>query len=208
MLKQPVLYGLGGLGLLACAAPIYGAQKFTQFPVRQANDYKISAQQDGVSVAIQPVESRQDQMTYFHIELSPKGFLPVFVVIHNGSKVDSLLLDESGIRYGLGGSKAEGPNENIVGRNAGIASTALVPLLGGFAVVGAFVAAGMARDASEVSQNMILQQLQSCTLSPGETAHGFLFIPIPKKGPQPKLQIQVPIAWAGSDKTSVVHLNF
>lgn len=66
----------------------------------------------------------------------------------------------------------------------------------------------MAKDASEVKQNLMLQELHSRTLSPGDTVHGFLYIPIPKKGPRQKMHIQIPIAWAGSDTTSVLQLEF
>ncbi|HUA97105.1 MAG TPA: hypothetical protein VMA34_02110 [Terracidiphilus sp.] len=202
MLKGPTIQALSGLLLFACTVPGYGAQKFPDFPVRQPGNYSISAQQDEVSVGLDPVESVQDQLTYFHTALSPKGFLPVFVVVHNGSKLDSLLLDKSGISYGLDKEIGSGPKENTAGQKAAIVSSAFIPFIGGF------ISLGMAEDASGVKQNLILQELQSETLSPGDTAHGFLYIPIPKKGPLPKIQIQVPIAWTRSDKTSVVHLDF
>jgi hypothetical protein len=54
----------------------------------------------------------------------------------------------------------------------------------------------------------MLQELQSATLSPGSTVHGFLYIPVPKKGQRPKIHLQFPLAWAGSDKTSVVRIDF
>lgn len=97
MRNRAILEGLCGFTLLACMAPAYGAQKFADYPVRHPSEYSISAQQDDVSVGLEPVESVQDQITYFHTSLAPNGFLPVLIVVHNRSKSDSLLLDKGGI---------------------------------------------------------------------------------------------------------------
>ena len=202
MLNGFIIKGLCGVMLLACAAPARSAQKFPDYPVQQPSDYSVSARQDDVSVGLVPVESIQDQLTYFHTALSPKGFLPVLVVVHNRSKSDSLLLDKGGISFGLGNSDEAAPKENTAGQKAAFASTSFIPF------VGPFIAMGMAKDASEVKQNLVLRELQSGTLSPGETVHGFLYVPIPKKVPRPKIHIQFPVAWAGSDRTSVLHLDF
>jgi len=188
--------------LLTYAVPAHSAQKFPDYPVRQPSDYSTSVRQDEVSIGLVPIDSVQDQLTYFHTALSPKGFLPVLVVINNRSKSDSLLLDKGGISYGLGDYDEAAPKENTAGQKAAFASTSFIPF------VGPFIAMGMAKDASEVKQNLVLRELQSRTLSPGETVHGFLYIPIPKKGPRPKIHIQFPVAWAGSDRTSVLHLDF
>jgi hypothetical protein len=202
MSKGPFIQGLCGVVLLACAAPVHCAQTFANYPLRLPGDYKISALQNEVAIGLQPVESIQDQLTYFHTALSSKGFLPVFVVVRNQSKLDSLLLNKSDISYGLDNSNGASPKENTAGQKAAIASTAAIPF------VGAFISIEMAVDASEVKQNLVVRELQSGTLSPGDTVHGFLYIPIPKKGQRPKIDVQIPIAWAGSDKASVVHLSF
>ena len=104
--------GLCGLLLFfACAVPARSAQKFPAYPVRQPSSYSISAQQGDVSIGIDPMESDQDQQTYFHTSLSHNGFLPVLVVVHYRSKSDSLLLDKDGISYGLGNSGNDSPKE-------------------------------------------------------------------------------------------------
>ena len=202
MLTRYVTRGLCWLVVLACAAPAHSAQKFPDYPVRQPSDYSISARQEEVSIGLQSVESVEDQQTYFHTSLSPNGFLPVLVVVHNRSKSDSLLLDEAGISYGSGDPGKAAPKENSVGQKVAITSTSVIPY------IGPFIAMGLAKDASEVKQNLVLRQLRSGTLSPGDTVHGFLYIPIPKKGPRPMIHIQFTVAWAGSDRTSVLHFDF
>ena len=75
-------------------------------------------------------------------------------------------------------------------------------------VFGPFVAMGMAKNASEVKQNLMLQELQSGTLSAGSTMHGFIYVPIPTKGTRPQIHLQYPIAWAGQDNTSIMRIDF
>jgi hypothetical protein len=74
--------------------PASVADKFPDYPVRQATDYPSKAEQAG------PVEDLKEQKTYFHTELTPKGFIPVFVVLQNASDGESFLFDKSGITYG------------------------------------------------------------------------------------------------------------
>ena len=189
------------LALLLCALPTFGAQKFPDYPLRQAGDYGISSRQDDVTIGLDPVEAVPEQMTYFHTALSTSGFLPVFVVIHNASKADSLLLNKADISYASEGS-GDGPKETTAGEKASIVGVSAIPY------VGILLAVGLVKNASEVKQNLILRELQSRTLSPGETMSGFLYIAVPKKGPRAKLHIQFPIAWSGSDKRSDVSFDF
>jgi hypothetical protein len=153
--------------------------------VRRAGACAIFTRQDQVTIGLRPVDTVQDQLTYFHIASSTKGFLPVHVVIHNRSTTDSLLFEKSAISYTSGNN---GPAENTAEQKAGISVASAVPF------VGAFVAMGIAETESQVKQNLMLQELQSDTLAPGETIHGLLHIAIPKRGPRPKLHIQFPIA--------------
>jgi hypothetical protein len=188
--------------LLGCVVAAYGAQKFADYPVRAPRDCSASVRGDDVSIGLEPVASVEDQMTYFHTALAPNGFLPVMVVVHNRSKSDSLLLDKGGISYGVGGPGKAAPKEDSVGQKVAITTTSAIPF------IGPFIAMGLGKDASEVKQNMVVRELQSQTIAAGDTVHGFLYLPIPKKGARPKIHIQFPIAWAGSDKTSVLTLDF
>lgn len=200
--KRTIISGLWGLALIPFALTAMGGQKFPDYPLRPAGDYAISIRQDEVTVGLDPVEKEEQQLTYFHIALSPRGFLPIFVVIHNESKTDSLLIDKSGVSYSTDLSGSDGPAENTASQKAGIVTTSAIPW------IGAFLAAGIAQDQSEVKQNLILRELQSRTLGPGETMHGFLYVSVPKKGPRGTLRVEIPVAWSGSNQTSVVNLSF
>jgi hypothetical protein len=196
MLKRSLVAGLAAFALSPFA--VFSAQKFPHYPVQHVGDCAVVARQDGVAIGVQPVDSVQDQMTYFHVALSPRGFLPIFVIIHNQSKDDSLLLDKSAISYGTD----NGPVENTAGQKAGVTITSAIPF------VGPFIAMGLAESESQIKQNLILRELQSDTLAPGETMRGFLYVAVPKKGPRQKLRMQFPIAWSASGRTSTLNLTF
>ncbi len=175
---------------------------FPDYPIQAASAYKIAAQQGDVWVGIEPVDSVDDQTTYFHTELAPKGFLPVFVLIENRSKTESLMLNKSNIKYGQAPTGDSSPKMETAGEKTQVVTTALIPL------VGIFVGLGIERNATDTKQNMILNEMRSGTIAPGKSAHGFLYIPIPRKGERPKLRVEIPIAWSGSDGKSQVNLEF
>jgi hypothetical protein len=59
---------------------------------------------------------------------------------------------------------------------------------------------------TEVQQNILKKTLRSATLSPGASAHGFLYIPIPRNGAREKIHLQVPITRAGTHETFILNL--
>lgn len=176
------------------------ADKFPDYPVRSARDYAIAAEKAGVSVGIQPLEDLKEQKAYFNTELTPKGFIPVFVVIQNGSSTDSVLFDKTKVAYGLADSNGSSPK---VGSRTGE-----VVMIAAYGPVGTFVGAKLIANASRVQQNIVTNEIQSKTLSPGASVHGFLYIPVPKKGPRQKMRLRVPVTRAGSDETVILDLLF
>jgi hypothetical protein len=63
-------------------------QPFSEYPARLAQECPISTQEPGVTIGLAPVENSKTQPTYFHADLTKKGFVPVLVVIEkrNGSR--------------------------------------------------------------------------------------------------------------------------
>jgi hypothetical protein len=153
-----------------------------------------------LTIGLVAVEDLKEQKTYFHTEVAPKGFVPVFVVIQNGSKGDSFLFDKTKVTDGPADSSVSTPKE---GSKAGESlAVAAVPL------VGLFFALKLISNASEVQQNFLQKEMQSTTLSPGASAHGFLYIPVPKNAPRQKIHLRVPITRASADETFVLDLVF
>jgi hypothetical protein len=176
MLKLHSASMTGTLVALSLVQPVTAAHKFPDYPVRPAGDYAVKTEKSGLTLGVQPVEDLKDQETFFDTKLTPKGFLPVFVVIENESSVDSFLFEKTNVGYAgvSNGSKA----------NAGTTF------------------------GTEVQENILKKGIQSRTLSPGTSVHGFLYIPVPKKGPREKIHLQVPITKAATRETYVLNLYF
>lgn len=183
--------------------PVYASDKFPDYPIRPAGDYGITAEKAGLTIGVQPVEDLKEQKTYFHTELTPKGFVPVFVVIQNGSSGDSFLFDKTGITYGESESDGSAPDAHSkAGQATAVASLAALSF------VGAVVAAKLMANATEVQQDILKKEVQSKTLSPGGSVHGFLYVPVQKKGPREKIRLRVPISRADTDETFVLDVVF
>jgi hypothetical protein len=185
---------------LSLVPTVYAASTFPAYPGRPANAYAVSTQTDGLTIGLETVEDPRAQETYFHTPLTPKGFVPVFVVIQNGSNEDSFLFDKTKVTYGPTDSGVSTPKE---GSKAGQSlAAAAVPF------VGLFAAIKIISNASQVQQNFLKKEIQSTTLSPGASAHGFLYIQVPKNAPRQKIHLRVPITRTGLDKTFVLDLVF
>lgn len=164
--------------LLSLALAVTAADRYADYPVHPAASYAITAADSGLTIGLEPVEDLKDQKTYFDTELTPKGFIPVFLVIENKSKDDSFIFDKSAVTYGPVGSGAATPNLHSKIRD----NTAL----GGLAALStptAFIAMAKVTHASHIQANILKKELQSTTLSPSASAHGFLYVPVPRSGP-------------------------
>jgi hypothetical protein len=179
---------------------VCAASEFPDYPVYKAREYDISTETAGVTIGIQPLEDISEQQNYFHTGLAPKGFIPVFVVIHNGSHEDSFLFDKTKIRCGADDLSVATPKE---GSKAGKALAAsAVPF------VGIFASMQIISNVSQIQQNLLKKEVQSTTLSPGYSVHGFLYVPVPKQAVRQKIHLRVPITRAGTDDTFNLDLEF
>jgi hypothetical protein len=166
--------------------------------VRPAGEYAVTAERAGLTIGVQPVEDLKDQKTYFNTELTPKGFIPVLIVIQNGSTGDSFLFEKSNLGY----AGVSGDSTPTVKSKVG-EGMAMMSVLGP-----GLIAIKLIANATEVQENLLKKEVQSKTLSPGASVHGFLYVPVPKKGPREKIHLQVPVTKAGTSETYVLNLLF
>lgn len=200
MLRIDLVRVLRTLVALSLVSRVYAASTFPEYPLNQASDYAVSTQTAGLTIGVKAVENLKDQETYFHTELTPKGFVPVFVVIQNGSSGDSFLFDKTKVTYGPADSSASTPK---MGSKAGESlAVAAVPF------VGLFAALKIISGVSQVQQNLLKKEMQSTTLSPGTSTHGFLYVPVLKNAPREKTHLRVPITRIGADEAFVLDLVF
>lgn len=188
--------------LLSLVLPLCAADKFPDYPVRLASEYPTTAEQSGLIIGVQPVEDLKDQTRFLGMGLSPVGYLPVFIVLQNNSG-DSFLFDKTKLTFGQGDSPGASPTtQSRAGEGVSLAGALLV------APVAIFVGAKLIADASKVQQNILKKAVQSKTLFPGTSVHGFLYIPAPKKGQREKIHLQVPVTRVGTAETVVLSLIF
>jgi hypothetical protein len=189
------------LGLPMMPAVCLLAVTFPDYPVRQADDCSVRAEKAGFVIGVQPIDDLKDQRTYFKTELTPNGFLPVYVVMQNGTNGDSFLFDKTSVTYGGVDSSLSGPD---VRQKVGTGRTIV---MNGGGLVGLFVAGKISKAADE-QLNILKRELYSCTISAGTSKHGFLYVPVPKDGPRGKVRLLVPIIKASTGETSVMELVF
>lgn len=186
--------------VISCCGPVaYAELKLPDYPVRQTSDCAAKAEQAGVAMGVQPLENLKEQKTYFDTELTPKGLVPVFVVIHNGSSSDSFIFDKTKMTYG----PVDPAGSPTVRSKAG---QALFLMGAAGSPISLFIGAKMMAKASQVQQHMLKNEVQSKTISPGGSVHGFLYIPVPKGDSHSKVRLQVPITKSGTDETLVLDL--
>jgi len=191
---------VGVLAVLLLVQSGNAAHHFPDYPVRPAGEYPVKVTRAGITVAVEPVESVSDQKTYFNMELTSKGFLPVFVVIENVSSKSSYIFQRSNVGYvsvSVSSAAEDESEEKAMDNDVAVPMPAAVHF-NPMSIVGA----------SEIQGNILKKELQSNTLAPGVSIHGFLYIPVPKKGPRQKIHLQIPMAKAGANETHVYNLFF
>jgi hypothetical protein len=188
------------ISILLAASLASAVSAFPDYPRKQAKECRVLAEKSGIVIGLEPVESVQTQRTYFGVDLAKKGFVPVFVVIENGTRSDSLIFDKSRVTYGDAASALAAPR---TGTGAGKAlALSAIPLIGGFAGTQAIA------DAAQIQHNLMKKEVQSTTISPGKSVHGFLYIPGTSKSSREKITLRIPISKAGTDEDLDLDLVF
>lgn len=179
------------LCLLLAAMVRLGAATFPDYPSRPPRECAVSAESGGVVVGVQPMRNPADQQTYFHMRL--KGLVPVFIAIQNGSEGDSFIFDKANIKSGSAATDVASPDvTKSRGRRA----------------AGVFVSPLFITHDFKNQQNLLKQEVQSTTLSPGASTHGFLYLPVAGGATGQKMQLRVVLVKASSGETSFIDLNF
>jgi len=185
--------------VLMVTIPASAGTKFTPYPDRKASDCSAKIEKAGLVVGAQPVDDTRDQKSYFGTELTAKGYLPVFVVVENKSTTDTFFFDKSNLAQAAASGGAVKDARSKTGETMAIIA------MGG---VGGLIAMKMISNATAVQENMLKNEIQTKTLSPGTSVHGFLYIPIPKEGARGGIHLQIPMVNAQTSEMQVVNLTF
>lgn len=209
VLKTDLLRIAATFVALSLVSPVYASEKFPDYPVRPPGDYAVTAEQAGVTIGLQPVEDPKEQKTYFDTELTPKGVIPVFIVMQNGSTGESFLFDKTKVTYGPADSSLSTPKMGEkAAKGAVIVGTASALAISPAGMVVAIALASKAVHGTQIQESILKKEMQSKTLSPGVSAHGFLYVQVPKKGPREKIHLKIPITKASTEEVVVFDLFF
>jgi hypothetical protein len=159
---------------------------------KAASDYSIKAAEACAIVGIEPFDESGLQKTYFNASLTEKGILPVFVVLQNTSATDSIIFDKSAIGLAAPPDLSGKENRSIASK---LGSGGLLDL-------------GQMREITDERENMMKKQIRSKTLAPQTSVSGFVYIPVPRGQPRPKIRLQVPITGLQTGETTVLNLDF
>jgi hypothetical protein len=178
--------------LICILAPAFASRQLPDYPARPAGDYSIKAAEAGAIVGIEPFDESSLQKTYFNAHLTEKGILPVFVVVQNTSATDSIIFDKSAVGLADPADLSGKQNRSIASK---LGSGGLLDL-------------GQMRDITDERENMMRKQIRSKTLAPQTSVAGFVYIPVPRGQPRPKIHLQVPITGLQTGETTVLNLEF
>jgi len=176
------------------------AASFPEYPVKPARDYPTAVEKSGLVVAAVPVEDQKDQHTYFGMNLRSKGYIPVLLVIENSTAKEGFLLEKRSLTYSP--SRLTSALANPA--NASRADKA-VAIAGSVPTIYTFLATIATSRSKELRQHLLTTELQSATLSPGVSVHGFIFIPERADySSRQKIQLTIPLRRSGSDEVLTI----
>jgi hypothetical protein len=189
------------LSLTLLLASQSAAQKFPEYPVLSASQYSSCQTKNGIRMAIEPVNEGDKQKKYFGVKFESQGFLPVLVVLENASESSSALLRRDLVTYGIGDNQSKSGAAGDISAKSKTGET--VAVAGAVAFLPAmFIGAIMVARATEVKQNILVKELRSQTIAPGEAGSGFLYVPVGKPGTEKrKFRLNVPLSLDDSQET-------
>jgi hypothetical protein len=145
------------------------------FPAPAGADVKRTSD-NRVEISAYPMRKLEDQHTYFGTDLTPKGILPIWLSIHNRTPADSMAFNLSDVQIETQGRTVAEPSR---------ARAPIDPTDEELAtILSVWVGAKMRSDSAAIRSNMMAKKFYSTTLSPGETASGFIYASVDPAGQQ------------------------
>jgi hypothetical protein len=182
--------------ILSVWAVFCSAASFPDYPVKPASEYPAAIEKSGYVVAAIPVEDRNDQRKYFGLDLRSRGLIPLFLLVENRTADNSVLLKKDSLMYSPAGKS--GSTLPDAAKSSRVDKT--VTALSYVPSVYMFMSIIVSSKTKERRQHLLETELQSATVSPGQSVHGFIFLPA-KRGylSRKKMQLNITLVKSGSD---------
>jgi hypothetical protein len=181
--------------------------RLPDYPVRPASSYPNRFSQELVEVAIHPITNKAESNKYFGTDLVSRNVLAALIVVDNHSS-SSLVLDPAHCQ--LVGLPDRADDEQLPGKTG--AETVMVLSTVAISLVGGIIGTKMIADSENIKANIHARELRRQTLSPGESAQGFLYFRIPDKREKRPVQtrwlVTIPIRKIGTDAKFNAEVRF
>ena len=173
------------LAVVALLEGACGRRLPTMPPPRALEEYALSRTHDGIGVAVEPILDERSSKAVFALDLPRLGFLPVYVVVRNVAG-RPVLLQKTGIQLLVPGETATPAGERpSLSSNS---RTTAMRVLGWTAILALPVAAipqlvlmDIEGRRSETTTRMTEFELPDRTLAPGQSAFGYVYLPIKER---------------------------
>jgi len=196
-----------------------GTLQLPDYPTRSTAAHQYHAVGDELALSVHPLVTSREVKKYFGTNLLGKGILPVHFVVENRGATSSFVVadenfslrdSEADVREGTadGEDPRVGRSAASSGATVAVMSTALVILPVAY-LVAVFPVMDAMSDNAEVKRNFVAKQFRIKTISPGESARGFLYFRLPKKRDSPdEWIVRAEIADTGDETRERLDVEF
>jgi hypothetical protein len=166
-----------------CPNLALAAETFPDFPVPSAEKI-ISFGNSDLAISAYPLKGPEDQKVYFGMDLGAAGVLPIWLSIQNLSSTKRFLIDVDDIKLAYGSlslQEAERSRSTIddsgarVTANAAAIGMAAGPIGLAVSLPILLMSGGVIARQDDVRRNLMVRQLYSRTVGPGQSAVGFVY---------------------------------
>lgn len=173
----------GVLGMVVGCTTLELGPYSVQPPAR----YDIGQTQDGITIVAQPILDGGEVEKYFGTDFTSAGIVPVFLTVENRNTSSSVMVFKEKIQLHAGlSSDAEVPDKVAPEGKLRVLTIAGTVLLS-YPLIWAALKAGS--DKTVINHNFQAREFHTRTLSPGQTANGFVYFKLPEA-------IKLPDRWA------------
>jgi len=182
MMKRPTITAFGALLVFLTGC---GTTRIREYQPASPSVSERTAQESGVTVALDPFVEKARTEKYFDINAVANGIAILHVRVANRTTDRTFLVKKEGfqlVRDGAGGLTGDGKKierSQATGDALGVTGAVLSGLGGsGLLLVGSAIVS----HATEVQRNFTSKEMGDQTLSPGESMEGFIYFAPLKHG--------------------------
>ncbi len=175
MFKRTIISFLPAVILLGCSnllLPDFELDSIDQYPYRQ----KL----DGLEVVVQPFLDTQENEKYFGIDFLTTGYVPILIIVNNLS-TNSYIIWKNKIVLEIDKpieSAGDKLNKDLFAQQNILESDSYTAAY--FSPATSLFLQNEVQDLQEVKRNLLENEFQTTTISPGKEAHGFMYFKLPQ----------------------------